>query len=143
MRRVALLSLLVPGVIVLAGCGETNNSKDFTGVEKDVAQAIDDIGSHARKLEASRICDDFLTPQLKTKLAALARKDGRGSDCAAQLKDSLRDADAFDMDVQRIVLGAGDKSATVTVKVKTTADKDPVSTLQLANERGWRLSALP
>jgi hypothetical protein len=142
-RRVALPLLLVPALLALSGCGATNNSNDYKGAQKDVAQAIDDLGSNARKVDASAICDDLLTTQLKAKLAALAKRSGRGSDCADQLKDSLRDADAFDMDVKRIGIASGGKSANVVVKVKTSADKDPVGTLQLVDERGWRLSQLP
>ena len=142
MRRAVLLLLPILAVAALAGCGETDNSKDFKGAQKDVAQAIDDLGSHARKLDAAKICDRMLTPDLKAKLAVLATKrSGRGSDCADQLKDSLRDADAFEMDVQSMRIDGS--TAAVTVKVKTSADRDPVSTLQLVNQRGWRVAQLP
>lgn len=143
MRRLAALPPLVlaASALAIAGCGGTDNSKDYRGADKDVAAAIDDISSHARKLEARKICDGFMTTELKAKLAAEARRSGRGTDCADQLKDSLRDTDVFEMDVESVAIDGAD--ATVKVKVKTSADPDPVGTLALVNRRGWRISKLP
>jgi hypothetical protein len=143
MCRLAVLPPLavVVAALSIAGCGGTDNSKDYNGASKDVATAIDDISSHARKLEARKICDGFMTAELRAKLAARAKPAGRGTDCADQLKDSLRDIDVFDVDVQSIrVTGSG---ATAKVKIKTSADPDPVGTLTFVNQRGWRLSELP
>ncbi|HZO35591.1 MAG TPA: hypothetical protein VFB41_01820 [Solirubrobacteraceae bacterium] len=143
MRRLAVLPLLALSAAALsvAGCGETDNSKDYTGARKDVATAIDDISTHGRKLEARKICDGFMTTELKAQLAAQAVKSGRGTDCADQLKDSLRDTDVFEMDVKSIAV-AGD-TATVKFTFDTSADPDPAGTLELVNQRGWRLSKLP
>jgi len=143
MRRLAVLPLLAAAVTALsiAGCGGTDNSTDFSGASKDVATAIDDISQHARKLEARKICDGFLTAELKAKLTAEAKKSGRGSDCADQLKDSVRDSDVFELDVQSIDVNGN--RATAKVTADTSADPDPTGTLELVNQRGWRLSALP
>lgn len=143
MRLVAILPLFIPAAaaLAIAGCGGSDNSTDYTGAKKDVAEAIDDISTHGRKLEARKICDGFFTTELKAKLTAEAKKSGRGTDCADQLKDSLRDSDVFEMDIQSI--GITGSRATVKVKIKTSADPDPVGTLALVNQRGWRISKLP
>jgi len=143
MRRLAVLSPLTVAAVALsiAGCGGTDNSKDYNGASKDVATAIDDISQHGRKLEARKICDGFMTAELKARLAVEAKKSGRGSDCADQLKDSLRDGDVFEMDVQAISISG--RNATAKVKLKTSADPDPVGSLKFVNQRGWRLAALP
>jgi hypothetical protein len=143
MRRLAVLPLLTVAAVApsIAGCGATDNSKDYSGAKKDVATAIDDISSHARKLEARQVCDGFMTTELRAKLAARAKPDDRGTDCADQLKDSLRDVDVFDVDVQSISVTGN--SATAKVKIKTSAEPDPVGTLTFVNQRGWRLSELP
>jgi hypothetical protein len=145
MRRLVALVPVVLAVALLApgGCGTAtkHNAKDFTGVKHDVAQVVDDLASQARKGEASKICDQLLTPALRRTLAARARTSRRGVDCADQLKDSIRDADAFEITVRSIAV-TGD-SATVRVTTKTSADRDPADTLALVRQRGWRISRLP
>jgi hypothetical protein len=144
MRRVAILPVIVLAVALMApgGCGSSTKSNvdTFHGVQKDVAQTVDDLASTARKGDARKICDAYLTAELKARLATLARKTGRGTDCAAQIKDSIRDADAFDVTVESVQV-AGTR-ATVRVKTKTSAKRDPVDTLEMVDQRGWRIPTL-
>jgi hypothetical protein len=144
MRRAAILPVIVLAVALMApgGCGSSTktNVDKFQGAQKDVAQTVVDLASTARKGDARKICDAYLTAELKARLAALARTSKRGTDCAAQLKDSIRDADAFDVTVESVQV-AGTR-AIVRVKTKTSAKRDPVDTLQMADQRGWRIAAL-
>ncbi len=106
-----------------------------------MAQAIHDLATAARRGDARKICDGYLSASLKADLTRLARTSRRGTDCADQLKDSIRDADAFDLEVQSVTVSGG--RATARVLSKTSADDDPVDTVALVDERGWRVSSLP
>src|SRR4051794_7835244 len=106
--RAAAIPPIVLAAAALApgGCGasSTDSAKDFQGREKQVAQTIDDVSEAARKRDARKICDEFFTPELRAKLAGLARVSGRGTDCADQLKDSLQDATALDLKVEDVAI---------------------------------------
>ncbi|HVW16610.1 MAG TPA: hypothetical protein VHB30_00030 [Solirubrobacteraceae bacterium] len=145
MRRLLLLlpvAILAAALIGASGCGAaaTDNAKDRTGAKKDVAQAIDDFASAARKGDEGKICNELIAPALRAKLAARAKATGRGADCSDQLHDSIRDADQFDMRVDSISISG--RTATVRVTTKTPQDPDPVDTVTLVDQRGWRISAL-
>jgi hypothetical protein len=131
-------ALLAPG-----GCGSSssNSSDKFKGREKQVAQAIDDLGDAARKRDSRKICDSLLTPEVRDQLAALAKVSHRGTDCADQLEDSLQDATTLDLKVESVSISGN--TATARVKSDVRRGKDPVDTLELQDQRGWRISKLP
>ncbi len=143
--RAAALPPIVLAAAALApgGCGQTasNSADKFKGRQKEVAQAVDDLRQAASKRDARKICDTLLTPDLKSRLTALARQTGRGTDCADQLKKSLQDADSLDLTVQSVQI-TGNR-AVARVKTNVTRGPDPTDTLVLADQRGWRLSRLP
>jgi hypothetical protein len=145
MRRAALLPPIVLAVALMApgGCGTTTktDTSKFTGTQKQVAQTVADLATQARKVDGAKICDGFLTPALKNRLAALAKTTRRGVSCADQLKDSLRDVDVFDLTVESVKIAG--TAATVTVKANTNAKRDPTGTLHMVDQRGWRISQLP
>lgn len=145
MRRAALLPLLALAValVALAGCGSTtkDSATTFTGVKKDVAKSVDDMVTQAQKVDASKVCDEYFTVDLKNQLAARAKTSGRGTTCSDQLKDSLRDVDVFNLTVESIQVAGS--SATVGVKMNTSAKHDPTGTLHMVDQRGWRISQLP
>ena len=135
--------LLAAAALAPGGCGATSgdSADKFKGRQKQVAQAVDDVRDAGRKRDGRKICDSYMTPQLRDRLASLARTSGRGTDCADQLDDSLKDADSFDLKVESISIEG--TTATVRVKTKTARDRDPVDTLQFVEQRGWRISTLP
>ena len=143
--RAAAIPPIVLAVAALApgGCGasSSNSADKFQGREKEVAKAVDDLSDAARKRDASKICDEFLTTELKAKLAQLARVSKRGTDCADQLKDSLQDTTSLDLKVEDVSITGN--TATVKVKTDVSHGKDPEYTLTLADQRGWRISQLP
>ena len=143
MRRAVLLILLLAMAVAAGGCAGqgSDNAGDFRGEQRAVAQAVDDISKHAFKLESRQICDGFMTPELKAKLGAEAKRLRRGADCADGLKDSLEETGAFDPDISKIEITG--KRAVVTMSFDTKADPDPVGTLRMVNQRGWRISELP
>ena len=142
--RAAALSPIALAVLALAqgGCGSASNTvpSGLQGREKDAAQAVDDLRKAASRRDARKICDSYLTPELKASLATLARTTKRGSDCADQLKDSLQDADSLDLEVEAVRITGN--TATVRVKTNATRGDDPVDTLHLVDQRGWRIDRL-
>lgn len=143
MRPVATsFAILVLAALGATGCGQaqTKSADSFKGVEKHVATMFDDLASAAKRADARKICDTYLSAALKARLTRLARTSKRGTDCADQLKDSIRDADAFDLDVKSVKVSGS--TATATVLSKTTAERDPIDTVKLVDERGWRIAEL-
>ena len=144
MKRLRLLSLapLALALVALGGCTSSTSktADDFKGPQKDVAKAVDELASAAKKVDAGKICDSLVTADLKAQLTTLAKSSKRGTDCADQLKDSLTDSDSFDLDVQSIKISG--TTAVVTIKTKTNAKDDPVDTITMTNQRGWRVSKI-
>lgn len=136
-------ALAAISALALAGCTQstTKSAGDFQGAQKDVAQAIDDIATAAKRGDARKICDSYLSADVKAQLTRLARTSRRGTDCADQLKDSIRDADSFDVVVKSVDVTGG--RATARVETRTPAERDPVDTITLVDERGWRIASLP
>ena len=133
---VLAVALMAPG-----GCGVGKSSSDtskFKGQEKDVAQAVYDFRDAVTKRDQSKICDSYVTAALKNKLAALAKSSKRGTSCADELQDSIQDIDATDIKIETVTITGN--TATVTIKTNLQHGTDPTDTLQLQNERGWRLS---
>lgn len=144
MRAPAMTALaLAAAVFGAAGCTQatSTSSEDFKGREKQVADAIHELSTAARRADARKICDTYLTADLKRRLTALARTSKRGTDCADQVRDSIRDADAFDLEVKSVRVTGN--TATAQVETTTNADRDPTDTVQLVDQRGWRLAELP
>ena len=93
-RRAAL----IPAFLALAaigagpcGRGQSADTGDFKGTEKDVAQAVYDFRDAVAKRDESKICDTYLTPALKEQVAAKGKEAGRGSTCAKAIEDSIAD----------------------------------------------------
>jgi hypothetical protein len=146
MRRAALPPILLAAVALAPGaCGSAkkDTAAKFDGREKEVASAIDDLAAAARKGDAAKICDSYLTTDLRARLAALAKTSKRGTDCSDQLGDSIRDADSFDLSIAPGAIKITDSTATVQVKTDVTGTHDPVDTLHMTEQRGWRISQLP
>jgi outer membrane lipoprotein SlyB len=132
-----LLALLVALPLVLSACGQTSkdSAKDFKGDQAAVAQTVEDLQSASRKQEGDKICASLLAPALVAQV-----KKASGGDCGKGIKDALRDADSFELQVQKVTI-SGDKASAV---VKSEGgDKDRVDTLELVKDRGaWKIATL-
>jgi hypothetical protein len=144
LRAAALPPIVLAAALMGPGaCGAGGTSSDtgkFAGTEKNVAQAVYDLRDAVASRDAKKICDTYVTQELQRRLTALAKQTHRGSTCADQLKDSIQDVDATDLKVTDVQVNGN--SATVRITTDLTSGKDPTDTLQLRNERGWRLSGL-
>ena len=134
--------LLAAAALAPGGCGTASkkNLDKFKGRQHDVARTVYDFRDAAQRRDAKKVCDSYLSTELKAKLAQLARVDHRGTDCADQVSDSLRDADSYDITVESVAISGN--TATVQIKTDVAHGTDRKDTLQLVDQQGWRLSSL-
>jgi hypothetical protein len=133
-RLVALLAALP---FALGACGQAaqNSAGDFQGEQKNVAQTVEDLQSFARKGDTAKICSQLLAPNLVNAIKSSSKKT-----CDQALKDAISDADAFELQVQKVTI-TGDQ-ATATVKSEGGA-KDRTDTLQFVRDgSAWKISSL-
>ena len=136
-RVVILASALAFGAFA-AGCGrsEPDSSGKFKGEEKLVANAIEDLQDAGRKGDATRICRDLLARDVVRTISKAGDKT-----CAQRVKDSLDDADVFDLSVKSVTVKGA--TATATVTSDDGNEKDRVDTMTLAKEgKRWKIAAL-
>jgi hypothetical protein len=135
------LALLLTAALTLAACGQSakDSAKDFTGAQKAVAQTVEDLQKQGQKRSATgakNICDDLLAPGLVARI-----KEASSKGCDVVIKDALSDADAFELQVQKVTIN-GDK-ATAVVKSQAGGSKDRIDTLQLQRVGNrWKIAAL-
>jgi hypothetical protein len=133
--RLSAIAVVV-GVLALAGCGQTtgssSSSKDFNAEQQKVADKIGDLSTDGSRNKPADICDDVVTADLRSKIAA------GGSDCAAEMKKAIEDADAFDLDVKDVTITGDTAKARVSTK---DHKKDVVRTFTLSRQgSSWRIS---
>jgi hypothetical protein len=133
-RLVALLAALP---FALGACGQTakDSATDFKGDQKNVAQTIEDLQSFARKGDEGKICTELLARDLVKKITTSSKKP-----CDQALKDAIADADAFELQVQKVTVN-GD-TATATVESQA-GGKNRTDTLRLVRDReAWKIETL-
>src|SRR5215210_987839 len=132
-----LVALLLLPALALGACGQSSkdSSGDFQGEQKAVAQAVEDLQDAGRKGDAGKICTDLLAPALVDRI----KKASNGA-CDTVLDDALSDADAFELQVQKVSVN-GDRAEAV---VESQAgDKKRTDTLQLQKVGGvWKIATL-
>lgn len=136
-----VLPVLAAVALTLSACGQTSkdSSGDFQGQEKAVAQTVEDLQSAASKGDEGKICDEILAADLADKIKA--RASGTQKTCGDVLKDSLRDADAFELQVKKVAITG--TTATATVESDKAGDDKTTSALTLTKAGdGWRISSL-
>jgi hypothetical protein len=145
MRRLSFaLPTLAAAALLASGCAPQpteSNADDFEGKEKDVAEAVFDFRDAVAKRDEGKVCDSYLTTELRDEIERVAKEADRGSTCADAVTDTIQDIDATDIEIEDISISG--TTATVEVKTDKATGEDPVDTLTLAEERGWRISALP
>ena len=130
------LALLLAAAGLATGCGAagSDSATDFTGVKKDVAAAVEDLESAARKSDQGEICRNLLSASL----IATIRSSSDGQTCTSAISDALDDADTFNMTVKSVTVEGTTATAVVDSKEKTAND-----TFKLVKERGrWRIESL-
>lgn len=137
---VLAVALMAPGA---CGQASSSNTDDFEGTEKDVAQAVYDFRDAVAKRDEAKVCDSYFTATLRDEITRISKEADRGSTCAKAIADSIQDIDATDIEIPKDGITVEGKTATVKFKTNLTQGEDPVDTLTLANDQGWRISKLP
>jgi hypothetical protein len=126
---VSLIALLL--ALAAAGCTADNNSaSNFKGTEGEVAKAIDDLGSAAKRKNEAKICDDLLTKELAASLKST------GTDCATEISDAIADSDDYDLTVKDVAVNGPAATAVVENNGKTVTFR-----LQRVGQ-DWRIASL-
>jgi hypothetical protein len=122
----------------LSGCGAaagSDSSERFRGDERVVAQAVEDFRDAAQGGENGRLCRELLARELAQRFARAG-----GGDCLAGVRDAVRDADSFRLEVQDVTVQGGQATARVTTEVGAREQADTIELVREANR--WKVSAL-
>jgi 1-aminocyclopropane-1-carboxylate deaminase/D-cysteine desulfhydrase-like pyridoxal-dependent ACC family enzyme len=132
MRSSAVVILVVVAVAA-AGCGvQSSSATKFKGDAADVAQVVEDIQTAGERQDESKMCA-LLTESLRSEVSAT------GSTCAKEMEKAIKDADAFELEVQKVTVTGTTASAVVKGEAN---DQDKVRTFTFAKEgRDWRASS--
>jgi hypothetical protein len=134
------LTLLVLSAVALGACGQSSkdSAKDFTGQQRAVAQTVEDLQKAGQKRNADgakTICN-LLAPDLVAKIRQASSKA-----CDAVIKDAISDADAFEVQVEKVAINGDQATATVTSQANGQKDRTDTLTLQRVGN-AWKISAL-
>ena len=134
--------LLLIAAFALAGCaGQTSNddsSSDFSGEERAVAKAVEDLQSAAEDSDERKICADLIVAELRDAIA----ENGNAATCTAAMEGALKDTDQADLTVRRVSVNGNEASAVVRAKLTDSANRD--GTVELRKVAGaWKISKLP
>jgi len=127
-RLAPLIALAV--TLALAGCGAatTDSVDQFTGPERDVAEAVEDLQEAGQRRDAERICTEILARSLVTQLDAGAQS------CGGEIDKAVDDADEFDLKVVDVTIAGAEARAVV-----ERGDAKERSTFTFAREGGrWK-----
>ena len=133
MRPAALLCFLALAPAA-CGAGSRDSAEDFTGAERAVAAAVEDLESAARDGDTEAVCTKLLA---ETLLATLKQ---RGTSCEDAVQDAFEDADSLDLTVDDVTISGSRASAKVT---SGTGNNKKSDTLELEKVgAAWRISSL-
>jgi len=138
----SLIAAALAATVALAGCagapssGSSSTSK-FTGDQKLVANTIEDLETASRpgRSDTGKICRDIVTPALAKQLAS-----GGRTTCAKAVDSAIKDADAYQLTVQKVVING--TAAVAQVKTET-GKQDRIQSIGLQKAppaQGWRIS---
>ena len=129
-RSAALVATLLVLAAGAAGCGQdTDSAGDFSGAERQVADAVEDLQAAAVDGEEERICRQLLS-------AELARAAG---DCPRAVEAALDETDTNEITVEEVRV----QGRRATVRAKTGTRDEQEETFELVRERdAWRFAKL-
>ena len=132
--RPALLLCCLALSLTACGAEPRDSAKEFTGDERAVAAAVEDLESAARDDDADAVCTKLFAERLLTSLKQ------RGTNCATAVEDAFQDADAMELTVEDVTISGTTASAEVT---SGTGDSKKTDTLELEKVgAAWRISSL-
>ena len=133
MRKIVLFGVLALTVI---GCGGAarDSAKEFKGEQGQVAAVIERIEKAAREDKPDVVCENLLTEER----LALVKK--LGTNCKTGVKDAFKDADSFDITVDKVTVSGDAATAKITSGRGSNKKSD---TLELKREgTAWKVDSL-
>ncbi len=133
MRKTLLFGVLA---LTATGCGgaASDSAKEFKGEQAKVAAVIEQIEKAAREDKPDVLCEKLLTE------ARLALVQKLGTNCKTGVKDAFKDADSFDLTVEKITISGASATAKVTSGRGSNEKSD---TLELKREgTAWKVDSL-
>ena len=145
--RRPLLAAATLTCLLAAGCGSAteDQASKFSGEPKAVATTIDDLQDAGSRRDADDICK-LMSAQLIARIRAASKQS-----CNDAVKESLKDVDAFKLEVEKNGITISGTTATAKVRTESGTKDDREDTLQLVKEdqreggktvQKWKLSAL-
>ena len=133
MRSAALLCFLV---LSLAACGAEprDSAEEFTGDERAVAAAVEDLESAARDNDTKAVCTKLFAQRLLSTLKQ------QGTDCAEAVEDAFQDADAMEITVEEVTISGDTARAQVTSGTGSSKKADTLGLEKVG--AAWRISSL-
>jgi hypothetical protein len=127
-------AILLAVAATATGCGASKSTAgNFKGEAGLAAKAVEDIQAAASKRDAAKICRDLISKSLRAEVAA------GGTSCDSEVKKAIDDADAFELEVEKVTVTGNQAVASVRNKVK---DGGAVRDLAMVKEDGaWRAAS--
>jgi hypothetical protein len=135
-------ALLGAAALIASGCAASakDSTNDFSGAQRDVAQAVEDFQDAAQSGDEEKICNDLLAPALVSAIET-AGKAGKGS-CPDHLHDSLQDADTFELQVKKVAVTGTTATATVRAEGGSDPHTQQLTLTRTGSPARWRISSL-
>lgn len=133
MRKLAVLSVLALAVTGCAGAA-SDSAKEFKGEEAKVAAVVEQLEKAARDDNPDIVCDKLLTQ------ARLALVKKLGTNCKTGVKDAFKDADSFDLTVDKVTITGDAATAKVTSGRGSNKKSDTLSLKRAGTV--WKVDAL-
>jgi hypothetical protein len=131
MRTLVLVIFLLVA-IALAGCTAASSTGSFSGAEKDVANAIEDLQTAAQRDDETRICRDLVARPVLDKL----RTRTPPRPCTAVVAQALDDQDSTELTVKDVRV----TGTTARARVELGRDKDRSTVMTLRREgSAWKI----
>lgn len=134
MRAALAICLLALALAACGGAAPSNSAEEFSGAERAVAAAVENVEDAARENDPGRLCTRLLSEKL------LATLKEQGTNCTTAVREAFNDASSTDLTVEEVTI-SGD---TATAKVTSgSGSNEKTDTLQLEKAgTGWRISSL-
>lgn len=121
-------------VLALAGCGAQQDTADFEGEKKAVADVVEELQTAAKARKAEDICSDVFSRALAESFKA------PGNDCVRELDKAVRDADDFELEVRAVTVTGSTAQARVEGRVGSGTGLKVLGLTREGSE--WRVSDL-
>ncbi|MFP5365221.1 MAG: nuclear transport factor 2 family protein [Thermoleophilia bacterium] len=123
--------------LLLSACGSAaprNSAEEFSGEDKAVATAVENVEEAAREDDAKRMCTRLLSEKL---LDTLERQ---GTNCTTAVREAFKDASSKELTVDDVTISGDTATAKV---ISGSGSNEKTDTLRLERSGGgWRIASL-